>query len=50
LLDTINNKGGDENNINFGDFQKLYGDPDGNIEKDYENFLQFQKERNLRYN
>ena len=43
----MNNKG-DENNINFGDFQRLYGDPEGNIEKDYENFLTFQQERAVR--
>ena len=36
----MNNRG-DDNEINFGDFQKLYGDPEGNIEKDYENFLKF---------
>ena len=41
----LNNPKKDEDDVNFAQFQLMYGDPDGNIEKDYENFMKFQMHR-----
>jgi len=41
----LNNPKKDDDEINFAQFQLMYGDPDGNIEKDYENFMKFQMHR-----